>query len=60
MKAICDAAVLIGLAKIGRLDLLNKLYKNIYIPWGVYQEVVVRGGKRPIFMPCIGFLTMLC
>ena len=47
MKTICDAAVLIGLAKIGRLDLLNKLYKNIYIPWGVYQEVVVRGGKRP-------------
>ena len=38
---------LIGLAKIGRLNLLKKLYKNIYIPWGVYEEVVVRGGKRP-------------
>jgi predicted nucleic acid-binding protein len=47
VKVICDAAVLIGLAKIGRLDLLKKLYKNIYIPWGVYEEVVVRGGKRP-------------
>ncbi len=47
MKVICDAAVLIGLAKIGKLDLLKKLYKNIYIPWGVYEEVVVRGGNRP-------------
>lgn len=47
MKVICDTAVLIGLAKIGRLNLLKKLYKNIYIPWGVYEEVVVRGGKRP-------------
>ena len=47
MKVICDAAVLIGLAKIDRLDLLRKLYGNIYIPWAVYQEVVVRGGKRP-------------
>ena len=47
MKVICDAAVLIGLAKIDRLDLLRKLYGNIYIPWAVYQEVVVKGGKRP-------------
>ena len=47
MKVICDAAVLIGLAKIGRLDLLRKLYGNIYIPWGVYEEVVLRGRERP-------------
>jgi len=47
VKVICDAAVLIGLAKIGKLDLLKKLYKNIYIPWGVYEEVVVKGGNRP-------------
>jgi len=46
-KNICDAAVLIGLAKIGRLDLLTKLYENIYIPWSVYGEVVVKGGRRP-------------
>ena len=47
MKVICDAAVLIGLAKIGKLDLLEKLYEKIYIPWGVYNEVVVRGRSRP-------------
>ena len=47
MKVICDAAVLIGLAKIGKLNLLDKLYKNIYVPWGVYEEVVVRGRGRP-------------
>lgn len=47
MKVICDAAVLIGRAKIGGLDLLRKLYGNIYIPWSVYEEVVVKGGRRP-------------
>jgi len=39
VKVICDAAVLIGLAKIGKLNLLEKLYRNIYIPWGVYMDV---------------------
>jgi len=47
VKVICDAAVLIGLVKIGKLDLLKKLYRNIYIPLAVYEEVVVKGGKRP-------------
>ena len=45
MKVICDAAVLIGLAKIGKLDLLEKLYRKIYIPLAVYDEVVVSGGN---------------
>ena len=47
MRVICDAAVLIGLAKIGKLNLLEKLYEKIYIPRGVYNEVVVRGRSRP-------------
>lgn len=47
MKVICDAAVLIGLAQIGRLDLLRKLWGNIYIPLSVYEEVVVKGERRP-------------
>ena len=47
MKVICDSAVLIGLAKIGKLDLLERLYEKIYIPWGVYNEVVVSGRSRP-------------
>ena len=47
MKVICDAVVLIGLAKIGKLDLLEKLYEKIYIPWGVFNEVVVMGRRRP-------------
>ena len=47
MRIICDAAVLIGLAKIGKLNLLEKLYRKIYIPWGVYNEVVIRGRGRP-------------
>ena len=47
MKIICDTAVLSGLANIGRLDLLEKLFGKIYIPEGVYDEVVVHGGARP-------------
>lgn len=47
MRVICDAAVLIGLAKIGKLNLLEKLYEKIYIPRGVYNEVVVRRRSRP-------------
>ena len=47
MKVISDAAALIGLTKTGRLNLQKKPYRNIYIPWGVYEEVVARGGKRP-------------
>jgi predicted nucleic acid-binding protein len=47
VKVICDSAVLIGLAKIGKLDLLGKLYEKIYIPWAGYNEVVERGRGRP-------------
>ena len=47
MKVICDAAVLIRLAKIGKLDFLEKLYEKIYISLGFYNEVVVRGRSRP-------------
>ncbi len=46
MKVICDAAVLIGLAKIGKLNLLEKLFGKIYIPGGVYNEVVIKGRGR--------------
>ncbi len=46
MKVICDVAVLIGLAKIGKLNLLEKLFGKIYIPEGVYNEVVIKGRGR--------------
>lgn len=39
MIIISDSSPLISLAIIGRLDLLEKLYKDIYVPFAVYKEV---------------------
>ena len=44
---VADAAPLIHLSKIGRLDLLRQVYGNILIPRGVYDEVVVQAEGRP-------------
>lgn len=38
---IADASTLIGLLRIGQLYLLEKLFKKIIIPKGVYNEVAV-------------------
>ena len=43
---ISNSSPLILLAKINRLDLMKKLYKKIYIPMGVYKEVVVKGKEE--------------
>ena len=43
MTVVSDASPLITLAKIGRLDLLNRLYRTIVITPQVYEEVVVKG-----------------
>lgn len=40
---IADASCLIGLSKIGKLDVLQKLFGQVVIPEAVYYEVVVRG-----------------
>ena len=47
MRVICDSTVLIGLAKIGKLDLLKQIYEEVYIPEAVYTEVVSRGKGKP-------------
>ncbi len=39
MIIISDSSPLISLAIIGKLDLLEKLYKEIYVPFAVYKEV---------------------
>jgi len=36
---VSDSSPLISLAIIGKLDLLEKLYKEIVVPSAVYQEV---------------------
>ena len=47
MRVVCDSTVLIGLAKIGKLDLLKQIYEEVYIPEAVYTEVVTRGKGKP-------------
>ncbi len=43
MNAVCDSSTLIALAKIGHLDILKKVVKNLIIPPSVYEEVVIKG-----------------
>lgn len=44
---IVDAAPLIYLSKIGRLELLKSVYDRILVPEGVWREVVVEAQGRP-------------
>jgi len=46
MIVVSNATPLIGLAMAERFDLLQKLFGLIYIPQGVYDEVVTEGGQR--------------
>lgn len=47
MIVVCDSTVLIGLAKIGKLDLLKELFSRICIPQEVFHEVVEKGVGKP-------------
>lgn len=40
-KIVVNSTPLISLYRIKRLDFLQKLYTKIYIPYGVYEELVV-------------------
>ena len=42
MIIISDASILIGLARIGQLSLLEKLYSQVTIPEAVWEEVSVK------------------
>jgi uncharacterized protein len=47
MNVVSNTSPLIGLARIGRLDLLKALYGALTIPEAVWQEVVVAGADQP-------------
>lgn len=47
MILVLDASSLIVLSSIGRLDLLRQMGHTLYVPEGVYHEVVTRGEGRP-------------
>ena len=47
MIVISDSTILIGLVKIGKLDLLKEIFSKIFIPEEVFKEVVERGKGKP-------------
>ncbi|HLF87810.1 MAG TPA: DUF3368 domain-containing protein [Anaerolineales bacterium] len=47
MKVVSNASPLVSLSRIGKLELLHKLYSEIYIPDAVWQEVVLDGAGQP-------------
>ena len=47
MIVVSDSTILIGLVKIGELDLLKEIFSKVYIPEEVFKEVVERGKGKP-------------
>jgi predicted nucleic acid-binding protein len=47
MKAVADSSPLVGLAKGGCFDLLQRLFDELLVPGVVEREVVVEGRGRP-------------
>ena len=46
MKMVSNASPLINLARIGQLDLLRKLFGELFIPQAVWDEVVIQGAGQ--------------
>jgi predicted nucleic acid-binding protein len=44
---VCNSTALIGLAKLGNLELLAKIFGEIFVPNAVFVEVVDMGKGRP-------------
>jgi hypothetical protein len=47
VSIVSDSSPLISLARIGRLDLLSKLYPRVCVSVEVYKEVVTKGSGLP-------------
>ncbi len=47
MIVVSDASPLVGLAAIGRFELLRELYGEIFIPPTVFKELTQKGRGRP-------------
>jgi predicted nucleic acid-binding protein len=43
MIVVSDSTILIGLVKIGKLELLKKIFLKVYIPEEIFKEIVKRG-----------------
>ncbi len=46
MIVICDSSMVIALSLINQLHLLEEMYGGVFIPPGVYDEVVIQGRGR--------------
>src|SRR5688572_25992274 len=54
---IADASPLIGLAKIGRLELIHQLAREVWVPTAVWREMVERRPERaevPVLQAALG------
>ena len=47
MIIVSDSTALIGLAKIGKIDLLRGIFSRVHIPEEVFKEVTEAGKNRP-------------
>jgi len=47
VNVVSDSTVLIGLGKIGKLNLLREIFSKVYIPEEVFKEVVEKGKDKP-------------
>lgn len=47
MTAVSNASPLIALARIGRLDLLLRLFERVLVSVEAYNEVVIAGAGMP-------------
>lgn len=47
MKVICNSGPLIALSKVGKLEVLKKLFGEIIIPEAVWNELVKKGKDKP-------------
>ena len=47
MIVIANSTIFIGLAKIGKLYLLQKIFSKVYIPKEVHKELTLKGQNKP-------------
>lgn len=44
MTVVCNSTPLIALSRIGKFELLNTYFGDVYVPQAVFDEVVTHGG----------------
>jgi len=47
MKVVCNSGPLIALSKVGKLEVLKKLFGGIIISEAVWKELVEKGKEKP-------------